>query len=526
MQNKQQILNLIKKNWFILKTNILSDSIKNKLKTKYHTISDIRWLLILNPKSIEKEKYINNLIIPILFKLYWNKVIYTGLFSLALKNNLLDIYFKYDNKIYWYYKNNINRRIVHLEIIFNKKNNINYLKNYIRAVRKKVQNQEYYINILEDNHLLMYLIKNSFFIFSYKNKEEQNKILNNFIAPAIRKINFWTFDSYLLNEAYKYYKISDKEMKLFVHILRQLKLDKIPEPLFNFLKQKWIKVWYTEKIENKKEWKSIRVLEFEEILKDITQKINQINLDKSVTLKKFSLQEIIATISSEKYQKKEVYYHTITEWYDIDMEEVEYIYNWWAKNIDKVKKEKIENYLLVQSYKQLFQDIIKILKSWIKEENLYSFDFIKNINYWIFQEMFKIQNKDRKEYWFRNHTVKMNHSEWYLPPETTSEILDMLEILFKYTKQIKHPFLRWIFFHFFYVPIQWFWDGNWRTARILNNFIWTLNWYQWITIKNTKYRIKYLSNRKHLALWNKDELYKDFINFTKFLIKQYKKAVE
>lgn len=213
-------------------------------------------------------------------------------------------------------------------------------------------------------------------------------------------------------------------------------------------------------------------------------------------------------ILSKDFLKKEIYHSLNIEGYDINHIDIDNFFE--NKLLNK------EKYLIISSY---YHTLILIFNDLIKnKKDILSLDVLKKINYYTFFDCFQNQNPkiELEQHDFRKNPVRMNGSDDYFPDYSKDEIIDMVEYVFQKARQIDNDFMKWIFLHFCIIPIQPFQDWNGRLSRFLMNITFFQNTYNWLSIHQHNYRLKYCSSWKYIPQENMQaikDIFNQFINF-------------
>lgn len=211
-----------------------------------------------------------------------------------------------------------------------------------------------------------------------------------------------------------------------------------------------------------------------------------------------------------KNSNNEIFHSVSIEWYKININDVEKINSWlW----DQYSSE-IEEFWIIKSYKRALEMIIQNYlwknKKIIKEDLL-------AINYYEFIEFYESRWEKLEDHNYRNHRVWMNHCFWYTPVDSLLKIDILVDYLLENINKIENHLIRWIALHFLMIPIQPFWDWNWRLSRFLMNITFSNWWYKWCTIDKHDYRREFLSSYWLINEWKYDELLKVYIRFISFI---------
>lgn len=276
-------------------------------------------------------------------------------------------------------------------------------------------------------------------------------------------------------------------------------------------------VWNSDNAKSIHEtWTTLRMKRMiDEVIKYTKTLENSFDWDNHLV--KFPEEDIKKNIILHK--NSDIYHSTTIEGYHTDMDEVKFINEWILPNYLETPAEKetyianIENKAVLKSYKRALE---MILDDYLcKEKDLWKEDLVK-INYFEFIEGFEQQNKKLSDHNYRNHIVRMNGCEGFLPPETIWEIDALVDYLFEKLKEINNYLLKGIACHFLLVPIQPFWDGNWRLSRFVMNILFSFWGYKWVTIDKHDYRLLFLSSYGLSEDYKYQEIldiYRKFINF-------------
>ncbi len=300
--------------------------------------------------------------------------------------------------------------------------------------------------------------------------------------------------------------------------------------LFNIYKHYWFltekdkkqnKFNYTHKDYSWEEWDVVRMkkmidnvinfsIEFENKSKDI---INSIET--------FSIKEIKDNI--KLHSSNDIYHSTTIEWYKINKKDVIYINEWKLPSYIWEEKKKdyeklIKDYWIIKSYKRTLDMIIQ---NYLWKNKKFTKDDIVKINYYEFIELHEIRWDKLENYNYRNYRVLMHWCNWFVPVEEIWKIDTLIDYLFNEIQKIKNKLIQWIALHFLMIPIQPFWDWNWRLSRFLMNITFSNWWYQWCTIDQHNYRLLFLSSYNLINEEKYNELLEVYVNFMNFIFSYF-----
>lgn len=328
----------------------------------------------------------------------------------------------------------------------------------------------------------------------------------------------------------------DSNEKKFKHIITNsfeiYKLHNITNnTLFDIYKHYWLlkdedkqknHYWYTYKDYWWESWDIVRHKQMIDEIINFTVEFEQKWKHIVESLKKYTLDEIKEEIKKDK--ANDIYHSTTIEWYKINKDDVLYINDWiLPEYIDKSQvqeyEKKISDVWIIRSYKRTLEMIIDEYL-W-KNKQLTKDDLVK-INFYEFIEFHEQRWEFLVDHNYRNHIVRMNWTEWYLPVETISKIDILVDYLFENLNKIQNHLLRWIVLHFLMIPIQPFSDWNWRLSRFLMNIEFSNWWYKWCTIDKHDYRLEFLSSYWYINEDDYESLKKVYIRFISFIIWYFK----
>jgi len=521
--DKTQLLNswkfLKQQYWtFIFKENIEKNISKTILKEliKYKVIAPILngKIYALKNKDHDENYIIKNNFLEILWllidKKYWRNYCIWEEFALF-----------YYNKQYWnkefkevkiFNKISISKTEVMDKILSFQK--VNILPNF-----NQINFWQNYINIITKEELLLKL----FDIYAkdkYEIIEKKNFLIyHQFdIESIIKKIT--SRKIYIIKNIYDFYIKENIQNKSLLNIFLHFKLITKKSNLLDN-----IEITNINKVDKENELPSVKRFKwFIDYIINYTKEQFFTNYKLREKFKSFNFEDY-DTIKSSIYKKQteEIYHSTTIEWYKVEEEEVEYILTWktpiYIKNKEQedLFEKKITETLIIKSYKKTLDYIVdNIIKNGVDID----IDLIKKINYYTFFEYNKNNKINFEDYNIRNHRVSMHWSDWYTPPETKEEIYDILNYLFSKINIIQNPILKSFLIHFLMIPIQPFWDWNWRLSRFLMNIILTQNWIRWIIITDHKYRLKYLSNWKYINTMEYEKIIPTYNDFISYLTKE------
>lgn len=210
----------------------------------------------------------------------------------------------------------------------------------------------------------------------------------------------------------------------------------------------------------------------------------------------------------------EIYNSLSIEWYNIKLNDVKNINNWLWNQFDS----NIEEYWIIKSYKRTLEMIIN---DYLWKNINFSKDDIVKINYYEFIEFFENRWEKLIDHNYRNHRVWMKWCDWFIPVDEIWKIDILVDYLFKEIQKIKNKLIQWIALHFLMIPIQPFWDWNWRLSRFLMNITFSNWWYQWCTIDQHNYRLLFLSSYNLINEEKYNELLEVYVNFMNFIFSYF-----
>lgn len=211
-----------------------------------------------------------------------------------------------------------------------------------------------------------------------------------------------------------------------------------------------------------------------------------------------------------KNSNNEIFHSVSIEWYKININDVEKINSWlWNQYSSE-----IEEFWIIKSYKRALEMIIQ---NYLWKNKKITKEDILAINYYEFIEFYESRWEKLEDHNYRNHRVWMNYCFWYTPVDSLFKIDILVDYLLENIDKIENHLIRWIALHFLMVPIQPFWDWNWRLSRFLMNITFSNWWYKWCTIDKHDYRREFLSSYWLINEWKYDELLKVYIRFISFI---------
>lgn len=211
-----------------------------------------------------------------------------------------------------------------------------------------------------------------------------------------------------------------------------------------------------------------------------------------------------------KNSNNEIFHSVSIEWYKINIKDVEKINSWlWNQYSSE-----IEEFWIIKSYKRALEMIIQ---NYLWKNKKITKEDILAINYYEFIEFYESRWEKLEDHNYRNHRVWMNYCFWYTPVDSLLKIDILVDYLLENINKIENHLIRWIALHFLMVPIQPFWDWNWRLSRFLMNITFSNWWYKWGTIDKHDYRREFLSSYWLINEWKYDELLKVYIRFISFI---------
>lgn len=382
----------------------------------------------------------------------------------------------------------------------------------IEKFQTKILTKGKTINILTPEYLLKTLFEKK---VQWKSREVDFHDIVNFLE--LMQFNIVNFEKIVNKNTYVYNNISKF---LFEHQI-------FNQSLIPFLQARWITfpTDFMLRFEKGKEivptqtsWSVIRM---RHAIDNIIQTAKNIELDmenSGLQLPTFSNEIIKNEIIAE--ETKDIYHSTTIEGYEISPDEVDFIHNGVFPNWIKSKEEqdeyisKLKNVDIIKSYKRAFE---MIMEEYLWKPKQLTKDDLVKINYYEFIEWYVKNNKPLNEHNYRNHIVRMNKCEWFLPVESIAEIDELVDYLLNKIETLNNNFIKWIALHFLLVPIQPFWDGNGRLSRFLMNIIFSWGWYKWITITDHAYRLKFLSSYGLVETGELEKLSQVFEKFVEFI---------
>lgn len=211
-----------------------------------------------------------------------------------------------------------------------------------------------------------------------------------------------------------------------------------------------------------------------------------------------------------KNSNNEIFHSVSIEWYKININDVEKINSWlWNQYSSE-----IEEFWIIKSYKRALEMIIQ---NYLWKNKKITKEDILAIHFYEFIEFYESRWEKLEDHNYRNHRVWMNHCFWYTPVDSLLKIDILVDYLFENINKIENHLIRWIALHFLMIPIQPFWDWNWRLSRFLMNITFSNWWYKWCTIDKHDYRREFLSSYWLINEWKYDELLKVYIRFISFI---------
>lgn len=382
----------------------------------------------------------------------------------------------------------------------------------IEKFQTKTLTKEKTINILTPEYLLKTLFEKK---VQWKSREVDTHDIINFLELV--QFNTVNFE-----------KIVNKNTYVYTNISRFL----IEKQIFNqslipFLQARWI-TFPTDFILRFEKGKEIvptqtswSVIRMKHAIDKIIQTAKNIELDmenSGLQLPTFSNEIIKNEIIAE--EAKDIYHSTTIEGYEISPDEVNFVLNgvfpnWILSMVEQIEYiSKILNIDIIKSYKRAFE---MIMEEYLWKPKQLTKDDLVKINYYEFIEWYVKNNKPLNEHNYRNHIVRMNKCEWFLPVESIAEIDELVDYLLNKIQILNNNFIKWITLHFLLVPIQPFWDGNGRLSRFLMNIIFSWGWYKWITITDHAYRLKFLSSYGLVETGELEKLSQVFEKFVEFI---------
>lgn len=368
-------------------------------------------------------------------------------------------------------------------------------------------NKIYHINLLSQEYLLKYLFEKNIYKQWSFNVEDVKLFLEKFNGQVWKFTNLVGKNKYVIDNLFAFYE----ENEIFNPTLCDLFVN------LGYCKKDSLDKVYSIGIDKRLEtWSVIRLKSLIDKVIDFTKKIEK-EFPIAEYLKTFKSDEIKQSILEDK--SNDIYHSTTIEGYKINFDQVKFINEWILPGYLETPEEKenfkadTEEILVIKSYKRALE---MILDNYLcKEKDLWKDDLVK-INYFEFIEEFEQQNKKLSDHNYRNHIVRMNGCEGFLPPETIWEIDALVDYLFEKLKEIDNYLLKGIACHFLLVPIQPFWDGNWRLSRFVMNILFSFWGYKWVTIDKHDYRLLFLSSYGLAEDYKYQEIldiYRKFINF-------------
>jgi hypothetical protein len=339
---------------------------------------------------------------------------------------------------------------------------------------------EYSLNLEKDlliNHL-------SFLLWCRKESIEYNKLLVPKTETLI--VNILKFENISHDNLLKCSKMSAKTLRKhvrnlidnsFIHIIRQKPM------VFEFLVND-ITLWYLT-------MKALPVPDLERKCKD---SIYNMDANRDITESKEILDKLI---------KLHIYSSTVTEGNTASNEDVERIINDLPTNL--TPKEIIE----IKNTKDALDHIIEVYK--YTDLNI---DLIKTIHQILMRGLIK-----ESGLFFASSTKRIVGSKLKLP-STNSEIEYLMSSLISFynlNKNHIHPLIVGAIFHFLFVSIHPFKDGNGRAARLIHSFILLKNGYP-IFAFNPELKYEYFN---YLEKGRES----DVSDFVKFIIDEHRKIL-
>ncbi|MFZ3060311.1 MAG: Fic family protein [Candidatus Methanoperedens sp.] len=293
---------------------------------------------------------------------------------------------------------------------------------------------QYSLN-LENDSLINHL---SFLLWCRKEGIDYNKLL----APRTEALifNILRFENISHEALLQSSKMSAKTLRKhtralidnrFIHIIRQKPM------VFEFLVND-VTLWYLT-------MKGLPVPDIESKCKD---SISKIDASRDIT----GSREIM-----DKLIKLHIYSSTVTEGNTASNEDVERIINDLPTNL--TPKEIIE----IKNTKEALDHIIEVYK-----DTVLNIDLIKTTHQILMRGLIKEAGM-----FFASSTKRIIGSKWKLP-STNKEIEYLMRSLISYyhlNKNHIHPLILGSIFHFLFVSIHPFKDGNGRAARLIHSFI-------------------------------------------------------
>jgi len=304
----------------------------------------------------------------------------------------------------------------------------------LKIPRSAVRGYEYSLN-LENDSLINHI---SFLLWCRKEDIDYNKIL----TPATEALIFNTLKSENISHEnlLQSSKMSAKTLRKhtralidnrFIHIIRQKPM------VFEFLVND-VTLWYLT-------MKGLPVPEMESKCKD---SISKMDASRDIT----GSREIM-----DKLIKLHIYSSTVTEGNTASNEDVERIINDLPTNL--TPKEIIE----IKNTKDALDLVIEVYK-----DTDLNIDLIKTTHQILMRGLIKDAGM-----FFASSTKRIVGSKLKLP-STNKEIEDLMSSLMSFyhlNKNHIHPLILGSIFHFLFVSIHPFKDGNGRAARLIHSFI-------------------------------------------------------
>lgn len=368
------------------------------------------------------------------------------------------------------------------------------------------------INILTQEYLLKTLFEKK---VQWKSREVNTHDIITFLE--LIHFNVKTFEKIIHKNTYVYKNIAKF---LIEHQIYN-------KSLIPFLQEKWIEfpVQFFSKFEKKQNiivpQTTGSVIRMKHAIDKIIQTAKNIEWDMEtlkIEIPTFSKEVIKREVIAE--EAKDIYHSTTIEGYKISPDEVDFVHRGVFPNWIKTKEEqekyisKIENIDIIKSYKKTFE---MIMREYLCKPQTITKDDLVKINYYEFIEGYIKNNTSLNEHNYRNHVVRMNKCEGFLPVESIAEIDELVDYLLNKIQEIKNYFIKWIALHFLLVPIQPFWDGNGRLSRFLMNILFSWWGYKWITITNHNYRLEFLSSYGFVETGELEKLTQVFEKFIVFM---------